>query len=157
MYSRSLLIQDKDTAKSVIEKLAIQLKTLGSKVISRECFFLFFKRKWYKFFFLRTGRYSTLEIRRPSSWPSHIAATRPTDRRKNFNPTFNSLHLRFRKQCVVFGNRWRTHPLGKIYCLYCQTAFRAFRFFWKLISPIKINLLNFYFQIDPLKNRGTRL
>lgn len=36
MYSRTLLIQDKDSAQSVAEKIAIQLKTLGSKVISRK-------------------------------------------------------------------------------------------------------------------------
>lgn len=36
MYSRSLLIEDKDSVQSVVDKLKIQLKTLGNKVINRE-------------------------------------------------------------------------------------------------------------------------
>lgn len=50
MYSRALLIQDKDTAQSVIDKLAIQLKTLGSKVISRKFFVVVFESWKYALF-----------------------------------------------------------------------------------------------------------
>lgn len=38
LYSRSLLIQDGDTAQSVVDKVKIQLKTLGTKVINRKYF-----------------------------------------------------------------------------------------------------------------------
>lgn len=45
-YSRRLLIQDGDTVTSVIEKLKILFRTLGSQVINRKCL-----RKVSSFFF----------------------------------------------------------------------------------------------------------
>lgn len=48
MYSRTLLIEDKTSAQTVIDKLKIQLQTLGNKVINRKFFkniFVFRKKK----------------------------------------------------------------------------------------------------------------